>query len=119
MGGVFNGCCGTTEVTEASNETNNTSHEESKSNCRNKKNNNKSRKQNQFNDISTIQQEPGSETPSMDPKINLMEPKTLKLLSDLGEIKNYKQTLDHTQMEKNLKQHADILAQLENPTAFH
>lgn len=126
MGGMFNGCCGNSEESSPprnkKEENIKTNHEESynRSVKKNRKNNNKhSKETKQFDDINKIQQQPGSETPSLDPKIKLMEPKTLKLLSDIGEIKKcHEHIIDNKQMAKDMKQHAAILAQLENPTAF-
>ena len=59
--------------------------------------------------------------PKMDPKLNFMESGTLKMLTDVGELRtnNFQHnTLDSTQMSKDLMAHADILARLENPTQY-
>lgn len=51
--------------------------------------------------------------------VNLVAPHTIKLLTDIREIKGYKQTeLDNDELQKALKIHGDILARLENPTKY-
>ena len=114
MGGVFYGCCGTKEDEEVRAEQDATTNQ-IRNSIRTKDKKNK--KQDKFDDIEN--NECGSETPRMDPKINMMAPKTLKLLTDIGELKTYEEnTIGQAQMKENLRKHADILARLENPQAF-
>ena len=115
---MFNGCCGQRNESESSNEKTKSSTRERK-NAKNKKNTKHTGEQH-FDDINNIQKpRAGSETPSLDPRIRLMEPKTLKLLADLGELKEaHHETINKAEMQSDLAKHADILARLENPTAF-
>ena len=51
--------------------------------------------------------------------VNLVAPHTIKLLTDIGEIKEYKHTeMDNDELQMALKIHGDILARLENPTKY-
>eukprot|EP00794_Sanderia_malayensis_P012065 gene12065-13308_t len=51
--------------------------------------------------------------------VNMVAPHTIKLLTDIREIKQYKKTeLDNSEIEKALEIHGDILARLENPTKY-
>lgn len=55
----------------------------------------------------------------LDPKVNMMASRTVKLLTDIGEFKSFeKDTLQDNELKKNLQIHGDILARLENPKAF-
>lgn len=69
------------------------------------------------------EERPGSSTEQpVDPStinVNLIAPHTIKLLTDIREIKGYKQTeMDNAELQKALKIHGDILARLENPTKY-
>jgi len=59
---------------------------------------------------------------SVDPatiNVNFVAPHTMKLLTDIREITEYKQAeMDNDELQKALKIHGDILARLENPTKF-
>ena len=51
--------------------------------------------------------------------VNLVAPHTMKLLTDIREIKDFKQAeIDNDELQKALKIHGDILARLENPTKY-
>lgn len=51
--------------------------------------------------------------------VNMVAPHTMKLLTDIREIKGYKQSeLDNDELQKALQIHGDILARLENPTKY-
>lgn len=64
----------------------------------------------------------GSSEQPVDPatiNVNFVAPHTMKLLTDIREIKDYKQAeMDNDELQKALKIHGDILARLENPTKF-
>ena len=124
MGGMFNGCCGST--VEKENGESKTKSSNSKSNKKNKdtslKDNNKKTKKSRrsknredsFDDLNKIDCQQANETPVLNANINFMAPKTLKLLTSIGEIKNYQQnTLESNQIEKDLITHADILVQFD------
>ena len=51
--------------------------------------------------------------------VNMVAPHTIKLLTDIREIKEYKQAeVDDDEIQKVLEIHGDILARLENPTKY-
>ena len=51
--------------------------------------------------------------------VNMVAPHTMKLLTDIREIKGYRQSeLDNDELQKALQIHGDILARLENPTKY-
>ena len=51
--------------------------------------------------------------------VNMVAPHTMKLLTDIREIKGYKQSeLDNDELQRALQIHGDILARLENPTKY-
>ena len=126
MGGMFKSCCAS-----PTSETDSITQEEKQSNVINSKKVRKETKKNKksksrkdhnesFEDLNKIDYREANQSPeNLNTNINFMEPKTLKLLTSIGEIKNYQEnTLGACQIEKDLQKHADILARLENPTAF-
>lgn len=49
----------------------------------------------------------------------MVSPHTIQLLTDLGEIREYKHTeYENDELQKALAIHGDILARLENPTKY-
>uniref|UniRef100_A0A7M5WY04 Uncharacterized protein n=1 Tax=Clytia hemisphaerica TaxID=252671 RepID=A0A7M5WY04_9CNID len=121
---MFNGCCGS--PTENSDDKKTPKHKQrTKGSRKTKQGSRKSRNHkndDSFEDLNKIDCKQANETPpQMNANINFMAPKTLKLLTSIGEIKpGYQEnTLESTQIEKDLQMHADILARLENPTAFN
>ena len=126
MGGMFKSCCTGVSAEndpseqEAANSKIINTKKVIKENKRKKKSKISKEHSESFDDLNKIDCKQANQSPeNMNTNINFMEPKTLKLLTSIGEIKNYQQnTLGSTQIEKDLQKHADILARLENPTAF-
>lgn len=55
----------------------------------------------------------------MGPQLNFMHSKTLKLLTEVGELNNFQHnTYETDKLRKDLQIHSDFLARLENPTQF-
>ncbi len=104
----FTSCCGSSE--DSGDETSS-----SKSKSRRKKRSTANNEEN-GDDKSASPEQP------RDPStinVNMVAPHTIKLLTDIREIKDYKQSeLDNDELEKALEIHCDILARLENPTKY-
>lgn len=114
MGGVFYGCCGGEEEKPSRKEVTKRG-----KNVKSSKDSKSKRKHIQEVEEESSEQNSNRKENNMDPKLNMISPNTIKLLTDIGELKNYEHnTLDSSQIEKNLQIHADILARLENPSAF-
>jgi hypothetical protein len=120
MGGMFNGCCGSSPENDNGNDNKQTKNKDNKKSRKSSTRKRKSKNSDDsFEDLNKIDCEQSNQTPEMNTNINFMEPKTLQLLTSIGEIKQYQEnTLQSSQIQKDLKTHADILARLENPTAF-
>ena len=120
MGGMFNGCCGSSPENDSANDNKQTKTKENKKSRKTTTKKKKSKNSDDsFEDLNKIDCKQSNQTPEMNTNINFMQPKTLKLLTSIGEIKNYQEnTLDDSQIKADLRTHADILARLENPTAF-
>ena len=59
------------------------------------------------------------EDKNLAPNVHMVAPHTIKLLTDIGELKEYKHNdLEDSKLQNDLSIHADILARLENPTKF-
>lgn len=104
MGRSFYNCCGTDSSNN--NESKNTPQNKSK----------KSKLQSH-----TVPQSYSKEPDcrKLDPKLNMIHPYTIQLLTDIGELKSYQHnTIEYDKFQQDLKVHADILARLENPMAF-
>lgn len=117
---MFKGCCTGESMKNEDEATNSQVINVRKENKKKKKSKLSKKNSDSFDDLNKINCKEANQSPeNMNTNINFMEPKTLKLLTSIGEIKNYQQnTLASTQIEQDLHKHADILARLENPTAF-
>ena len=86
-----------------------------------KKQSRKSRNSSKYenSDLDVASTSARSANDKLDPKVNMMASRTVKLLTDIGEFKSFeKDTLQDNELKKNLQIHGDILARLENPKAF-
>ena len=102
-------CCGGSTVVEEENK-------------RTSSSSNRTRRRQRSNSENSEGRPAGNSEQPVDPatiNVNFVSPHTMKLLTDIREIKEYKQAeMDNDELQKALKIHGDILARLENPTKY-